>query len=144
MGKRSIQEIVFSVFFILVSIPAFIMTYEMPARAKIFPRFASGAMFVFGAALLITNIVTAKKTTKEAVKIVRSPIVVYCIILVYVILIPIIGFFISSIVMMIVFMLYMNIRSIKTFLIAIPVLMAFLYVVFVWQLRVPLPRGFLF
>ena len=148
VGKRALQEIIASIIIILISIPAFIMTFDMPVRVRIFPRFASGAMFVFSAALLIINIVTRKKMeTQEAAvsaRLMKSPFIAYGIIVIYVILIPIIGFFVSSIIMMIVFMLYMNIRTIRTFLLCIPIVIGLLYVVFAWQLSVPMPKGFLF
>jgi hypothetical protein len=117
----------------------------MPERVFIFPRIASGALFVFASALLLSNIFLAKKQTKEAVSVrmMKSPLVVYVIIALYVFLIPVAGFFVCSVVMMLVFMLYMNIRSIKSFLICIPIMIVFLYFVFSLQLGVPLPKGFL-
>jgi hypothetical protein len=145
MRKRAVQEIVCGVVAVIVAVPAFILTFDMPERVFIFPRIASAALFIFAAALLVTNIFTAKNQTREAltIKMLKSPFVVYVIISLYVFLIPVIGFFVCSAAMMLVFMLYMNVRSIKPFLICIPVMVVFLYFVFSLQLGVPLPGGFL-
>jgi hypothetical protein len=145
MGKRAIQEIACSAAAILVAAAAFISSFDMPERVFIFPRIASGALFVFAAALLVSNLCTAKKQNKEALsaRMMKSPLAVYAIIALYVFLIPIAGFFVCSAVMMLVFMLYMNVRSIGPFLICIPLMVVFLYFVFSVQLGVPLPKGFL-
>jgi hypothetical protein len=146
MGKRAVQEIVCSAIAVIVAVPAFILTFDMPERVFIFPRIASVALFVFAVALLVTNMLMAKKQTQGSVtlKMMRSPFVVYVIISFYVFLIPVVGFFVCSIAMMLIFMLYMNIRSVASFLICIPIMIAFLYFVFSVQLGVPLPKGFMF
>jgi hypothetical protein len=148
MKKRFIQELICGCVVICVAVPAFILTFEMPERVFIFPRIASGSLFVFGVALLFTNIFMIKKGSppnKEAITLttLRCPLVVYSIIFIYALLIPVLGFFVCTISMMMIFMWYMNVRSIKSFFLCITIMVVFLYFVFAFQLEIPLPEGIL-
>jgi len=55
-----------------------------------------------------------------------------------------IGFYVTTFVVTVVLMLYMGIRSMKTMILVVVVLLAFLYGLFTMQLKVPMPQGILF
>jgi hypothetical protein len=145
MKMRSIQELICSSVVIAVGLVAFILTFNMPHPHYIFPRIASGALIIFGTALFITTIIGDKNQKAKAVNFLKlkSPFVVYVIIAAYVFLMPVLGFYVCTVLAMVGLMLYMRIHSVKAYIICIGVMIVFMFIVFTWQLDVPLPTGLL-
>lgn len=73
-----------------------------------------------------------------------NPILVFGFCVVYVILIKIIGFFTATTGFVVLTMWYLGVRKVITYIISVIGINLFIYLAFVMQLSVPLPKGLLF
>ena len=131
-----------------VAAAAFVLSFEMPGSASIFPRIASSILFLLGFLLSITSILGLKRDTETGDKPVHlsqfiNPAITLLIVLGYVLGMKTLGFYTSTVLMLMTFMYFMGITSIKTILIVTVIVTALVYLVFSVQLRVPLPTGVL-
>lgn len=149
MNKRVYrQDIIAGIAVILIGIISFILTLSMPGKAPIFPRLISAAFLVFGILLAVTSYTKLKKDvpTEEKVselKDFKYPVIVFALLILYVLAVVNIGFYIATPIMLVCYMWFMGIRKIRTILITTVIVMAFVYILFTMQLKVPLPKGIL-
>lgn len=142
------QSLAAGIVVLAISATAFILTFEMPGLEAIFPRIASSILFLLGSALAVTNglYLLRDAPTNEAPVVFSqfyNPALTLIIIIAYALGIKMLGFYVSTVMMMFVFMYFMGIDSIKTILFTTGVVTLLVYFVFSMQLRVPLPKGFL-
>ena len=69
--------------------------------------------------------------------------IVFALLILYVLAVVNIGFYIATPIMLVCYMWFMGIRKIRTILITTVIVMAFVYILFTMQLKVPLPKGIL-
>lgn len=133
---------------------AFIMALEFPAKSREFPIFITVFGFVLSVVLLIRGIVSAKKETSAAEqqpassKSKKNIFFTFLSLVVYAVLIPRLGFCVSTFLYLIASMLvlYPEKKTTKTYVVIFAIsaiFVVFLYVVFKVLLYVPLPKGLL-
>lgn len=107
------------------------------------PRIYCGLLILFGLIVFIQGILDkSKKEEKE--KTFRYAIASMGIVLLYIIVMPIIGFNISTLFLVFFLLLFSKVRS-KIILISVPIgTVLFIFIVFVKLLKVSIPTGLLF
>jgi len=131
-----------------VAVFAFVLTFDMPGTAPMFPRIASAALFLLGVLLSVTSLISMKRGSPTGEEpfdpsALVKPAVFTAMILLYVLGIRFIGFYVTTLPVLILYMRLLGIRSLKPLLITAAAVMALLYLVFSVGLHVPLPRGIL-
>jgi len=153
MGKK---EILLSIFFMIISMTIYILTYQFPKQTvalspKVFPQFVSACLFILSLVLLIQGITGIKKESEQKkVKLALNNIfllkILTMIILAffYLRILPLTGYIISTPLFLAGSMLLFNEK--RWFLI-VPVSIvatALLYILFRIVFKIPLPRFNLF
>ena len=133
---------IFSVWF-------WILCWEFPAAAQLFPRFFLGTNCLLSALLVINTVrhnLKGDGDTQNALNWKEFSVIIeaYLIIMVYVVCIDFIGFFVSTSVFLIGFMLFLNVRKPLTLICVTAGMDLFLYLLFSVGLRLNLPAGLLF
>ena len=123
-------------------------TFSMPASAVLFPRIVTSLLIILSLLLTVTSLINMKKgkypdAQPLEVKTLQNPLISFAMIVAYVALINVLGFYSATVLFLIVFMRYMNIRSIKTIALTEVVLVGFIYLLFSVALNVRLPQGLL-
>jgi len=148
MHKTRIQDLVIGI--LVMALGIFMWTYTMGPRVsdanKSFSRFVLALFIGLGLILTVISIVNGKKPRGKEVSIkeFRNPMIMYLLIIVYVLLMTKLGFFSASILFMPAVMLYMGYRKPIPLVCVTAGMLAFIYVLFVVQLKVKLPDGILF
>ena len=120
----------------------------MPASAVLFPRIVTSLLIILSLSLTGVSLINMKKgkypdAQPLEVKTLQNPVISFAMIVAYVALINVLGFYSATVLFLIVFMRYMNIRSIKTIALTEVVLVGFIYLLFSVALNVRLPQGLL-
>lgn len=114
--------------------------WSLPAGARVFPL----ALLTF---IIIGSIVMIAKPSLEDQKEEGNTKKIYLTVFIcaaYAALVEVIGYFIATALFMTVFMAMMGLRSIRLYLAVIIGVNICLYLLFIWQLKVPVPIGTLF
>lgn len=149
MSKRYFrQNLVAGLVVMAVGAAAFLLTFGMPGNAPIFPRVASTLLFLLGGILALLNGFAMWGRTDDDLKPVAfadfiNPLYSLIIMIGYAAAITLAGFYVATILMMIIYMLHLGVRSIKTVVGVTALVVVLVYLVFSLQLEVPLPKGFL-
>lgn len=156
MQSKIHQDIYVGTLMILVSIFLYSKTLSLLSGAALFPRILL-AIFILFSILIIIGGFKKTKLMKQGEEVeyegdenplnfgnLKSPITTLFIVICYVSLLSLIGFFPSTILFMVVFLSYMKVKQWKTYVFTIIGLNVFIYLVFVLQLNVQLPVGLLF
>ena len=127
----------------------FILIKQLPAKAARYPYFVLGLMVFLTLLLAINTFLIKPKNTEENKEedqfkgnLYGQFFLVIALSAVYVILIDIIGFFVTTAIYLFVTMVILK-SNIKWNIVVSIVFPIFLYLVFVLFLKVPVPRGFL-
>ena len=127
----------------------FILIKQLPAKAARYPYFVLGLMVFLTLLLAINTFIIKPKNTEEEEDKFKGNlygqfffVIVMALSAVYVILIDIIGFFVTTAIYLFVTMVILK-SNIKWSIVVSIVFSIFLYLVFVSFLKVPVPRGFL-
>lgn len=132
----------------------FLYTRSFPGQTGIFPRFALGCLIFLGVFTLVNGL---KKTKKDRAVLAEGgtvtrdftwqecklPAAGYLLMVLYVIAIKPVGFFASTTVFMLVYMWFLKIRKPAVLALVTICVDIFLYALFVFGLKLPLPRGIL-
>lgn len=141
MGKK--VDIIISIFLIIVSVIIFTISSSLPSQSAMFPRIIAGIMTFLSLILIITSIRSNGISESSNDNIFWVDVIKGIgIILFYILTMPILGFFFSTSIFIILFMISNNEKSIKKLLATVAILNIFIYMIFVLQLNVPLPKGF--
>ena len=148
------MDVYVSIFLMLLSLYVYIVAGSFWEDSGIAPRLCSillaiGSLFILRTGLLkskafnknATEEMVAQKQKEGKEWRVSFESLGFC--LIYAMLIPVLGFFTATAVFMIVFMLYLNFKKYWVMLVVTLGLDVILYFVFVVQLRIKLPTGFL-
>lgn len=146
MQKARFQDLCIGVLVTVIGVGAFILTNTMSPDAKLYTRVVTGLFAALGGILVVYTLIKrnvpspmgeADFTKANAV------MVMLLLIIAYVILINVLGFFVSSTLYMLASMVYMGARKAKGMVITVFFMLIFIYFLFVMQLKVPLPHGLL-
>ncbi len=132
------------VMIVIFSMVLFGMTGRLPGESAMFPRILAGIMGFLGLLLCVSALKAHER--QASIESFRNMDVWkgYLLITAYVIAMSSIGFFVSTAFFVIVFMYLNKERSVIRIGATALILNVFIYLVFVAQLNVPLPNGFLF
>jgi hypothetical protein len=130
------------------------MTGDMPEGSAFFPKIILTIFAFFGVLVFIQgvrkskvyNSENAKKMEEEIFSFlkIKTPMAALLIVLVYVALLKILGFFSATSLFIIAFMYFYQVRSIKKIILTLIGVNVFVYLLFVLQLNVAFPKGLLF
>lgn len=120
---------------------------KYPAGGSYFPQFSLAAIIVLSVLQFISSFFTKKGVAKSLDSVDRKiylrPILLLLLFLVYLLVAPWIGFFSTTAVFTYTVMVFLKIRSIKFYLIFVPVQITALYIFFGIILKVPFPDSIL-
>lgn len=142
MKANAVRDIVAS-FIVYALLAVFlILTISMPSQSALYPKFIIGIMgflntIMFIRALLIFTRTKEKFDNKE-LKFSMIPIYTFVIAVVYVILFRLTNYYIATAVMLAALMVFYRIKSIFKIISVVVIYSLFIYVLFTWQLNVPL------
>jgi uncharacterized membrane protein len=130
---------------LLLSVTILITAQDMPGQSSMFPKYLAIIFGVLAVVLVGINIKNNEENQKKLEKF-FVPLMAkgMSFILAYIILIEVIGFFVSTFIFTIGFMFMYKENSKKTMIVTALGINLFIYVLFVLQLNVPLPQGLLF
>lgn len=121
-------------------------SFKLNKIAGEFPKIILTVLLILSALLTILGVrktihpeFTIKSDTLLNIKVIQSPLAVFAIIAVYIVLIKYIGFFIATLIFVPVYMLYYGMKNIRIILLTDIILNLFIYVLFVKVLHVMLP-----
>ena len=146
MNKAKKQTLVVGVLILVVSVIAFIMTFQMPhVDAYRYPRMVIILFFVLGVVLVHATLKgkfdSADNSAPIQVKKSKNTIISFLIVIGYAVLINVIGFYTSTTVFSLVFMKFLGAKSWKKMLLITFCSNLFVYLLFSYQFMLPLPRG---
>ncbi|MBZ4653560.1 MAG: tripartite tricarboxylate transporter TctB family protein [Peptococcaceae bacterium] len=153
MKKRIIhQDVYMSIAMLIFAIVALARTSVFPAEAAHFPRLILGLLIVFTLWTLYEGIKKTKAINADgtgADKVIKLPqltlpMATFLIVVVYTALIGILGFFTATTLFILGFMYFYQVRKVQTILLTLVGTNVFIYLLFVYQLNVPLPKGLFF
>lgn len=129
---------------------------RLPTDARVYPLFVIGLLIFLSILLIIDGI---KKTKKEnnneqvnysndeeklKLKTLKMPTIIFASTVLYVILMPIIGFFVSTSFLLIAVMIILKNKNVLSYIGVVLITNIFIYLLFVQMLHVRLPQGILF
>lgn len=143
MHKTRVQDLVISLVTIALGVFMWLQTAEFPDDSKQFSRFVLILFLAMGAILLVTTLVNAKKPAGKEVtlKEFANPMIMFVIICAYVFLMTTIGFFPATLLFMPVTMLFMGYRRPLPIICVTIGMNFFVWILFVYSLKVRLPQG---
>lgn len=153
---------------VLIGLVILFSTSSLPELSALFPRTVAGALIIAGAIECLRNYVAGVRLEKHRISIAaqgaagapvepgvdedtdsgsggqNKPVLIFTVAtVIYVVLIPVIGFYVMTIVFLGGLMLALGIRKIFLYLGLPIILTAIIYLTFTVQLKVPLPEGVL-
>ncbi len=154
MKKHIHYDVAVGAVLVLLSCVLFPMTFEFPDTADMFPQFILAVLFALGIYTLFHGI---RQTRKERVMLERGeevkaaftwkesklPLAGYIIIVLYILAIKPIGFFVSTTVFLVAYMLFLNMKKPVVLITVTLGVDLFVYFLFVMQLNLNLPSGIL-
>jgi membrane-associated HD superfamily phosphohydrolase len=148
--KRLHQDFYIGAVIFLFSLYFFIRSTDLPEGANTFPYYIFGILGVFG--LLIAFFGWRKRAHKNIekaedeinFKTIKLPILSFLIIVLYASLVNVLGFFVSTSIFIVLFLLFYKIKNVLVIAGTIVSINLFIYLLFVYQLNVRLPAGLLF
>jgi len=140
---------------VILSAFMYLRTYVMPTGAAHFPRIILTVFVLFGIWILIQGIKKTKAFNTEGYQItsedeyltfstIKLPMATLLIVIVYVAFIKLLGFFAITTIFIIGFMYFYQERNWKKIALTVFGIDLCIYLLFVLQLNVPLPKGLLF
>jgi len=147
MERTRIQNLVIGLVVIAIGLFGVYNAMGMPDGTRPYTLVVTGIFTLLGLLLAGNAIVYRNKpahdcgvvTAKEMI----NPMIAFLMILVYTLLIPRVGFFVTSAVFMLIMMVWMGYRKIVPMVLTTGIMLGFIYFLFVVQLNVPLPSGIL-
>ncbi len=143
MHKTRIQDLVISLCVIALGVFMWVQTADFTDESKQFSRFVLLLFLLMGVILLVITLINAKKPAGKEVtlKEFKNPMLMFVIICVYVAMMITIGFFPATLIFMPVSMLFMGYRRPLPIICTTIGMNLFVWVLFVYSLKVRLPEG---
>lgn len=140
-------DIVTALCLIAMSVGAYIISLDFPEGANVFPQLLAYAVGILAAIVLVFDLRKAREGTGPQKASKASPTrayVTFALSVLYVMGIETIGFFVSSVAISVALMMYMGIRRVSTYALALSSMVLFYFLLFDRFLHVPLPHGLLY
>ena len=143
--KKSVHYDVFvGGLLLLLGVTLFVLAIDMPTVPRRFPILVASFISVIAITILISGIRNSRNPETVNEKAIdwgtaKYPLGFFGILTVYVILIQFIGFFVATSLFLPATMYFMGVRSWKKIVISILCTNAFVWMLFVWQLKIQLP-----
>jgi putative tricarboxylic transport membrane protein len=150
----------FALILLLISGLAFLETLSYPTQSAYFPRIIIAILAFFSAALFAKSFILSRKQqatgapaqegtvqalpSLQQAEVVRKVLMMIFCTMAYLVLIGVIGYYVSSIVYLPVMMWLLGVRKIRTIVLSSGGIILLVYLVFSTFLRVPLPEGLAF
>lgn len=156
MTSKIHQDSMAGIIMLVISATLFIKTFELIQEAALYPLILITIFAAFAVFIIINGFkkLDDEKKGKEIeldneeerihVKLLKSPLITFLIIIIYGLLISMIGFFPATTLFLTAYLWSQKIRDWKAYLFMLVGFNLFIYVVFVLQLNVPLPSGSFF
>ncbi len=152
MKKYMTLDVVIGLILILFSGWFWFLSLAFPEAAQMFPQLFLTITFLLSVLLLVSSVAEQTKKIKKGenqkeISFVRQfalPCKAYCIMVLYVAGIRLIGFFVATTVFMAVFMYFLKVRKPLVLVCVTAGMDLFLYVMFCVGLKLSLPSGILF
>lgn len=143
MHKTRIQDLVISLCVIALGVFMWVQTADFTDESKQFSRFVLLLFLLMGVILLVITLINAKKPAGKEVtlKEFKNPMLMFVIICAYVAMMITIGFFPATLIFMPVSMLFMGYRRPLPIICTTIGMNLFVWVLFVYSLKVRLPEG---
>ena len=140
-----IQEIFIGCILTLIGIFIFTSTLSLGAKESVFPRLLAIAIGLCGLVNIINSFIIKNymKNNKMPLKINYKIFMVYIFTVLYVISISYIGYFTSTTIFLLILMPYLGLQNKSKIILAIAVILSGILIGFVFQFKVPLPKGLL-
>jgi hypothetical protein len=146
MEKARFQDLCIGILVLIVSAVAYAGALEMPEDTQVYTNTVIALFAFLGSLLIVFSLVNRNKPGGAALSVntIKNPAITVVFVAVYLALITVLGFYFSSVVFLVTYMLFLGARKPKSMAIAIVGMLTFIYFVFTVQLKVPLPRGIFF
>lgn len=146
MHKTRVQDLVIGIVSVAFGMFLWLQTPELTDDSRQFSQFVLGLFILMGVILIVISLVKAKTPTGKEVKVgeFKNPLLMYLILIGYVALMSTLGFFVASAIFMPAAMLYLGYRKPIPMICVTVGMLAFVWVLFVYSLKVKLPAGLLF
>ena len=145
MHKTRIQDLVIGLIVVALGVFMWIQTVvnDMEAQSRSFSRFVLGVFILLGAILIVISLINARKPAGKEVTIkeFKNPMIMFAIIVAYAYLMTLIGFFPATLLFMPAAMIYMGYKRILPMVCVTIGMNLFIWVLFVYSLKVRLPKG---
>lgn len=130
-----------------ITVVFFILTLKLPDKARTYPLFILGLLTFLIIVFLIDTNIRAKKESGKSEPLFKDFqkkqfTIVFSSAATYVILMDVLGYFTSTMIYIVFCLVALKVKRSKSMLITLG-FSAFIYLVFVYLLKVPLPKGFL-
>ena len=147
MERTRLQNLVIGLIVAAVGIFGLTQALKMPAGTKPYTMVVTGIFTALGLLLAANAVIYRNKpahdcgvvTAKEMI----NPMIAFIMIAAYTLLIPRVGFFTTSAVFMLIFMVWMGYRKPVPMVLTTAGMLGFIWYLFVFSLNVPLPKGIL-
>jgi len=147
MERTRLQNLVIGLVVAAIGLFGMYNAIGMPDGTRPYTLVVTGIFTVLGLTLSGNAIYYRHKPAHDCgvvhAKEMVNPMIAFLMILVYTLLIPRVGFFITSAIFMLIMMVWMGYRKIVPMLLTTAIMLGFIYFLFVIQLSVPLPSGIL-
>ena len=147
MERTRLQNLVIGLIVAAVGIFGLTQALKMPAGTKPYTLVVTGIFTVLGLLLSANAVIYRNKPAHDCgvvtVKEMINPMIAFTMIAVYTLLIPRVGFFTTSAVFMLIFMVWMGYRKPVPMVLTTAGMLGFIWYLFVFSLNVPLPKGIL-
>ena len=148
MERTRLQNLVIGLIVAAVGIFGISQAMGMPDGTRPYTLVVTGIFTVLGLLLSANAVIYRNKpahdcgvvTAKEMI----NPMIAFVMVAVYTLLIPKVGFFVTSAVFMLIFMVWMGYRKPVPMVLTTVGMLGFIWYLFVFSLNVPLPSGILF
>ncbi|HHX50147.1 MAG TPA: tripartite tricarboxylate transporter TctB family protein [Clostridia bacterium] len=153
--KRLKSDVILLIGLCLVSIFLYYKSLAFPKGAEIYPRVLIVLILVLSIGQIIFSLLKERTVDEDSPDGEEekqekdfgqkyNPYLIFLFSIGYAILIKIMGFFVATAIFSAVSMWFLGLRKITTFVLSIGGISVFIYILFVLQLKVPLPKGILF
>ncbi len=143
MHKTRIQDLVIGLITVALGTFMWVLSAKFPPDSKQFSRFVLALFILMGAILCVMSLINAKKPAGKEVTIreFKNPMIMFLIIVCYALLMTLLGFFPATIIFMLVSMYFMGYRRWLPMICTTIGMNLFIWVLFVYSLKVSLPHG---
>ena len=148
MERTRLQNLVIGLIVAAVGIFGISQAMGMPDGTRPYTLVVTGIFTVLGLLLSANAVIYRNKPAHDCgvvtIKEMINPMIAFVMVAVYTLLIPKVGFFVTSTVFMLIFMVWMGYRKPIPMVLTTVGMMGFIWYLFVYSLNVPLPSGILF